>query len=249
MNKTSFYIGCAGFYNKHWREVFYPPSMLQRQWYDFYCKHFNSLELNATFYSFPTLAKMRKWHDDSPEGFRLSVKAPRYITHVKSLKDCSDKIREFYDVCREGLGPKLGKLLFQLPPSYTFSEERLDRILAALEPGFISVVEFRHSSWWQQFVYDRLSEHGIIFCSTSYPDLPQDIITMGGMSYLRLHGIPRIFYSSYTMEEQSAILDVLNAREGLKEAFVYFNNTASQAGIVDAGEFRDMVRARASARL
>lgn len=218
--------------------------MLQRQWFSFYCQHFNSLELNSTFYSFPTLAKMKMWYDDSPDNFRLSVKAPRYITHMKSFKDCSDKIREFYDVCHQGLGHKLGKLLFQLPPSYTFSEDKLDRILAALEPGFTSVVEFRHNSWWKQFVYDKLSEHGIIFCSPSYPELPTDIITMKGAAYLRLHGIPRIFYSSYTMEEQSAILDVLQETKDMKEVFVYFNNTASEAGIVDAGEFRDLVKTR-----
>lgn len=242
MNNTSFYIGCAGFYNKHWRDIFYPRALLQREWFSFYCRHFNSLELNTTFYAFPTLEKMKKWHDDCPEGFRMSVKAPRYITHVKSFRDCADKVREFYDVCQEGLGNKLGKLLFQLPPSYIYSEERLDRILASLEPGFGSVVEFRHNSWWNQLVFEKLSGHGIIFCSTSYPQLPRDIITMSGTVYLRLHGVPKIFYSAYTLEEQSAILNELKAMVELKEAFVYFNNTASQAGIIDAGEFRDMAK-------
>lgn len=244
MNSASLHIGCAGFYNKHWRDIFYPKELLQRQWFSFYCQHFNSLELNNTFYSFPTLEKMKKWHDDSPEGFRMSVKAPRYITHVKSFKDCSDKVREFYDICREGLGPKLGKLLFQLPPSFSFSEERLDRILDTLEPGLISVLEFRHNSWWNQAVYEKFAAHGLIFCSTSFPQLPRDIVAIAGTVYMRLHGVPKIFYSPYTLEEQSAILDELKQIVELREAFVYFNNTASEAGIIDAGEFRDMARTR-----
>src|ERR1043165_722031 len=105
------HIGCSGFSYKEWKDVFYPPRLPQRLWFDHYSSRFSTLELNVTFYRFPQLKMLQAWYDKSPGGFIFSVKAPRLITHYKQLKDCQDLLNDFYTVCRDGLKEKLGPLL------------------------------------------------------------------------------------------------------------------------------------------
>ena len=107
-----------------------------------------------SFYRFPQLKMMKNWYIKSPRGFLFAVKAPRLITHLKKLNDCEVLLKDFYNVCREGLKEKLGPVLFQFPPSYQFTEERLAKIISSADPQFTNVIEFRHESWWKKEVYD-----------------------------------------------------------------------------------------------
>ena len=122
-----YHIGCSGFYNKDWKNDFYPNGLAQRKWFEYYCTQFNSLELNTTFYRFPRVEFLQKWYDKSPSDFKFSVKAPRLITHFKQLKDCERLLDDFYSTIREGLKEKLGTVLFQLPAKIIYSEELLLR--------------------------------------------------------------------------------------------------------------------------
>src|SRR5690606_2734683 len=106
-------------------------------------------------------------------------------------------IDEFTAIVQQGLGKKLAYILYQMPPSYSYSEERMDDIVHHLSYQWQNVIEFRHASWWQEEVYHRLEAHQIHFCSVSYPGLPGDYITTGGMLYRRMHGVPELFKSSY----------------------------------------------------
>src|SRR5438552_2755153 len=126
-----FNIGCSGYYNRHWKGIFYPKKLPQNKWFEFYCQQFNSVELNSTFYKLPSEKGLQTWFNKSPDDFTFSVKAPRLITHFKKFNDCKRLINDFYSACEKGLGHKLGCILFQLPPSIIFNENNLSQITSA----------------------------------------------------------------------------------------------------------------------
>ncbi len=226
--------GCSSYYNRKWIDIFYPQALPTKDWFAYYCKHFNTYELNASFYKFPTAKSLNAWDKRSPDGFVFSVKAPKIITHTKKFIACEAELTEFYQACREGLKDKLGCVLFQLPPSFAYSPEKLTLIINALRPDFKNVIEFRNASWWTQEVFDAFIKNKLIFCSVSYPNLPNAIIATTLTGYVRLHGDPKLFYSEYSEAELSKICNELERARKIKTAFIYFNNTASTAGILNA---------------
>lgn len=227
-------IGCSGFSYKEWKDVFYPVKLQQREWFVYYCSHFNTLELNVTFYRFPTVAGLQKWYDKSPPGFLFAVKVPKQITHFKQLKDCDKYLDDFYTAIREGLKEKAGPVLFQFPPKFNYTEERLQSIIYNFDASFINVVEFRHSSWWNNDLYSSFIKHNIIFCATSHPDLPDDVIVTGSMAYYRFHGVPTLYYSQYEVPILKKVADELANHHSLKKIFCFFNNTAGVGAIENA---------------
>jgi uncharacterized protein YecE (DUF72 family) len=235
------WIGCSGFYNRHWKGIFYPEQLPQSKWFAYYSSRFNTLELNTTFYKFPTAQSLHKWYSMSPPGFAFAVKAPKLITHFKKFKECDRQIGEFYVACEQGLMEKLGCVLFQLPPQVQYSEERLEHILCCLKPGFTNVIEFRHKSWWTKKVYDELTRHQVIFCSVSHPALPDTLIANMPTIYVRIHGVPRMFYSDYSEADQQKLIAAIEKKAKVKEGFVFFNNTAGDAGILNAVQFQKMI--------
>ena len=232
------HTGCSGFYNRHWKGVFYPEKLAQSQWFAFYCEHFNTIELNITFYKFPTVKMLDVWYKKSPADFSFAVKAPRLITHYKKLKDCSPQIDDLYNACELGLRDKMGCLLFQFPPSFKYDEASLDMILKSMKPQCRNVVEFRNAGWWNKEVYDALTANDIIFCSVNHPKLPEDIIKTSSTLYVRLHGYPQIFYSSYSDEFLLNLHNSIVSNENINDAYVLFNNTAGTAGILNAQRFK-----------
>ena len=225
--------GCSSYYNRQWLGIFYPEGMPTKEWFAYYCTQFNTFELNASFYKFPTAKTLQTWHKKSPDRFVYSIKAPKLITHTKKFVDCAHELVEFYEACESGLKDKLGCVLFQLPPSYHYTPERLALILTNINPDFDNVIEFRNTSWWTKEVYQAFIQHKLIFCSVNYPKLPTDVIATAKTAYVRLHGNPRLFYSEYSYDELNELMHQLAAHK-FKQAFVYFNNTASPAGILNA---------------
>lgn len=240
MKTKNINIGCSSYYNYQWTEVFYPKDIGRNKWFEFYCRHFNTYELNGTFYKFPTVKSLQTWYNKAPEGFVFSLKVPKHITHIKRLNDCERELNDFYAVCREGLSDKLGCVLFQLPPSFSYNEERLELVLKGANPDFKNVVEFRHESWWREEVYQALAKSNIAFCSVNYPKLPTRVVATNNIGYYRFHGNPRLFYSEYGTEELKTTLNELQENDAIKEAYVYFNNTASTAAIINALEFKNL---------
>src|SRR6185436_3494437 len=129
MSKIKWQIGCSGFHYKEWKGIFYPEALPQKEWFGFYTQHFNSLELNTTFYRFPVLKSLENWYNISPPGFLFAVKVPRLITHYKKFRDCKRLIDDFYTLVTKGLKEKLGPVLFQLPPNFSYTNERLTLII------------------------------------------------------------------------------------------------------------------------
>lgn len=238
--KPTIHIGCSAFNNDYWKGIFYPEDLPRTKRFLFYAQHFSTYELNGTFYRMPTVKTLKTWHDMVADDFVFSVKANRNITHYKKFKDCSAAIAEFYAIVRDGLGKKLGCVLFQLPPSFAYSEENLRLILDGLDSSFSNVVEFRHESWWRADVFEALSLRGITFCGVSYPKLPQTLAATSNTGYVRLHGRPKLFYSGYTDAELRSLLAEIMAKKW-EQVFVYFNNTADIHGIADALRFEEML--------
>lgn len=197
-------------------------------WFSFYAQHFDTVELNASFYRFPTPSSVRRWYLQAPEGFVYSVKAPRIITHLKRFKDCEGLLNEFYLVLEKELKEKLGCVLFQLPPSLQAEHELLTRILRLMNPRFKNVIEFRHASWWTPWVYNAMRSNGIAFCSVHAPGLPADLVSTSNHAYHRFHGIPW-YAQEYTHDELKAWADRFRQLDAAY-VWIYFNNdTAAYA--------------------
>ncbi|HEV2691714.1 MAG TPA: DUF72 domain-containing protein [Verrucomicrobiae bacterium] len=230
------HVATSGWYYREWKGAFYPDDLASHRWFRHYASQFNTVELNAPFYRWPKPATVKTWNRNAPENFRYSIKVNRLITHEKRFQGTQDAIREFYQIA-DVLGPKLGCFLFQLPPNFEFTRDRLELILSQLDPTHRNVLEFRHVSWWTQEVYVALREHKAIFCSVSAPKLPSDLIVTADDLYVRFHGPKRWFYEPYS-EEQLADWTARIAASGAKAAWIYFNNTADGSAIGNAFEMR-----------
>jgi uncharacterized protein YecE (DUF72 family) len=239
-------IGCSGFHYPEWKETFYPEGLAKRKWFEHYCSVFNTLELNATFYRYPKVETLKSWHLRSPSNFRFSVKVPRHITHYRKLVNTEQQLKLFYGTVSEGLGEKLGCVLFQLSPLMKYTEENLELLVRAIDASFMNAVEFRHPSWWNRQVYQTLRRNKIIFCSISHPSLPADIITTHDVAYFRFHGSPVLYRSKYKLNELRRVYNHLVTAGEHKEAYVYFNNTASGAAISNAKAFMRVAHAGAA---
>jgi len=228
------HIGCSGFHYKDWRGKFYPEKLAMKNWFDYYCEHFRTLELNVTFYRFPQLKFLQNWHQKAPAAFRFSVKAPKAITHFKQFHDTARMINDFYETINDGLQEKLGPVLFQVPPRFSYNEERLERITKSFDPSFNNVAEFRHISWWRDDVYKTLAENKITFCGQSHPLLPDDVIVNTTSVYYRFHGVPDLYRSPYTSEFLQRVIDDVKAHSDTKEGWFYFNNDYDAVGVENA---------------
>lgn len=232
-------IGCSGWFYWDWRGPFYPIQMPTSQWFSHYAENFDTVEINASFYSWPTVAGVRAWlrplPDDQP--FVFTVKASELITHVRRFHDCKDMIADFGYVA-DLLGPRMGCLLFQLPPSFHYERERLDRIVAQLEPGRRNVVEFRHGSWWNAEVYAAFRDTGTIFCACSGPGLPDDMVRTADEIYVRFHGTARWYNHLYPESEMVEWARRIEG-SGARRVWAYFNNDYHTHAITNARQLRD----------
>lgn len=241
---AKWFIGCSGFHYKHWKGIFYPEKLAQNKWFDFYCEHFNTLELNVTFYRFPQLSFLQTWYNKSTSSFRFAVKAPKAITHYKKFNDTERMLSDFYSTIEEGLKDKLGTVLFQMPPRYDYKEEKLEKIISALDTSFNNVLEFRHESWWNAEVYKELSKNKISFCGMSHPLLPDEIIQNTSVLYYRMHGVPDLYQSPYNISSLKKIVDEVEACSKTKKAYLYFNNDIDGSAFRNAAEMIELIKSR-----
>lgn len=214
-----YYLGCSGWYYEHWKNKFY-HGLEKKDWFKFYVKNFNSVEINSTFYHVPKQSTVKSWAYKAPDNFKYSVKVNRLITHYKKFNKTKSVLKEFYQLLKI-LGDKLGCVLFQLPPSIKFDKILLKKILNQLDFSFKNVIEFRHKSWWNNEVYDILKENNTTFCSVSAPSLPSDIIKTSNEIYYRFHG--KQWYN-YDYSEKELTKFAKSIKKSTKTVWVYFNN-------------------------
>jgi uncharacterized protein YecE (DUF72 family) len=233
-------IGCSGYHYAEWKGLFYPQGLAKNKWFSFYCEHFNTIELNNTFYRFPRVEVLKNWFEKSPADFSFSVKAPRVITHFKKLKEAQRYLSDFYNAVREGLREKAGVVLFQFPSDFHFDHDRLGRITGLLDPSFTNVVEFRHSSWWNETAFSALKDHGISFSGMSHPSLPDRVIKTTDTIYYRFHGVPHLYISTYEVQQLEKVARAIQQLEGTNSVFLYFNNTTEGAAITNAKQLQEI---------
>jgi uncharacterized protein YecE (DUF72 family) len=235
-------IGCSGFAYKEWKDAFYPPKLPQSRWFAYYASQFNTLELNVTFYRFPSLKSLQGWYEKAPDDFSFSAKVPRSITHYKRFSETEGMLEDFYGLLKEGLREKLACVLFQLPPQLTYHENRLERILMQMNDAFSNVIEFRHESWWRMDVQQALAARNVAFCGVSFPTIIfDDPVFNTATAYYRFHGVPRLFYSQYSDTFVKDKVDRI-ANSDARKAYLYFNNTASMAALTNARYAQGLVQ-------
>ena len=232
-----FHVGCSGWFYWHWRDAFYPEGLPSSRWFEHYASQFRTVELNAPFYSWPTLATVGTWKKQvGRRRFTYAIKVNELITHTKRFVRTATLVKDFCFIA-DLLGPHFGCFLFQLPPSFHYSAPALKRILVQLHPRYLSVVEFRHKSWWNERVYDAFRSANAVFCSASAPGLPQELVKTADDVYIRFHGTQRWYRHDYSAEEL-AIWTARIADSGAKRVWAYFNNDREGYAIKNAHELR-----------
>jgi uncharacterized protein YecE (DUF72 family) len=244
--RQSAFIGCSGWRYWKWRDSFY-TDVPQPDWFDHYLKNFDTVEINASFYSWPTVAAVQAWRRaPGKKKFVYTVKVCELITHIKKFKGTKTLVRDF-GMIADILGDRMGCFLFQLPPSYRYTKTRLNGIVSQLDPARRNVVEFRHASWWNEEVYAAFRKAGIIFCSCSGPRLPDELIRTADEIYVRLHGPKRWYRHDYSKEELTEWATRIRA-SGAERAWVYFNNDNDARAPKNAIALRRMLARSATLR-
>jgi uncharacterized protein YecE (DUF72 family) len=221
-------IGCSGWNYAHWRHgVFYPPRLAARNWLRFYAQHFDTVEINTTFYRLPKAAAVARWVDETPDDFLFAVKVSRYITHVKRLNDVAPNLALLYERIAPLLASsKLGPLLWQLPPTYKRDDDRLARALEAFPPEQRHAVEFRHESWFTPEVMALLRERNVALVIGDRPQVHafQTHELTADFTFVRFHAGTRGRNGNYSHRELGVW--VRRLREWSREAdvYAYFNN-------------------------
>jgi uncharacterized protein YecE (DUF72 family) len=228
----SIFIGTSGFSYSYWKGRFYPQELASSKWLNYYSSQFNTIELNTTYYRFPIVKNLKAAAAATGEDFRFSIKIHRLITHYRKMKDVRTKIREFMDLAREGLGHKLRCILYQLPATFTYSEERLNDIIESVEHSSENIIEFRHESWFKKRIVKALRDANLSICSVSFPGLPETNLLSTKLFYKRMHGVPKLFESSYTKKALKELAK--NIPAAAEEVYIYFNNTMYEAGYTNA---------------
>jgi uncharacterized protein YecE (DUF72 family) len=239
------HIGCSGWVYPHWRERFYPRDVPQRAWLDYYAKHFDTVEINNTFYRLPKPSAVEGWVEHSPPGFVFAVKASRYLTHIKRLKTLDPYVDRFYEPLETLVkSEKLGTLLWQFPPNFQRDTDRLSRALRELPAGR-HAFEFRHESWFNNEVYDLLSEHGVALVigdeSSRWISTPH--VRTTDWTYLRFHHGSRGRHGNYSAAEIETWARRISQWRRDTEVYAYFNNDWEGYAIRNAKRLKELLKA------
>jgi len=236
------YIGTSGWHYKHWLGSFYPQDLPAKEMLRFYARHFDTVEVNNTFYHLPAPTTFDYWGDHSPTRFLFAVKGNRFITHMKKLKDPESSTAKFF-LGAERLGNKLGPILFQLPPRWNVNIERLRNFLEVLPKQNRYVIEFRDESWMLEEVFEVLRQHNAAFCIHDLGDHQTPLEITADFTYLRFHGPGSAKYiGSYSRRNlQDWASKIVDWQKRLTAVYVYFNNDIGCAAVRNAIELKGLL--------
>ena len=218
-------IGCSGWNYESWKDLFYGGKPA-RQWLRHYAHHFETVEVNNTFYRLPLISSVARWAEETPPGFLFAVKASRYLTHVKRLTDLGEGVRRYYERLDPLLrSPKLGPVLWQLPGNFRRDDDRLAATLQALPPGR-HCFEFRHASWFVEPVYELLRKHDVALVIGDRPEVRdfQSHEFTADWTYVRFHYGSRGRRGNYSESELEEWARHFESWRREVEIFAYFNN-------------------------
>ena len=234
-------VGTSGFDYRDWRGAFYPRFIRSTDRLAYYAEHFATVELNVTFYRMPAADAFRGWRDGVPDDFRFAVKASRYLTHTLRLLEPERPVDYLWERASI-LGPRLGVVLLQLPPSLEFEPERLARTLGSFAGRVPVAVEPRHRSWFVDETWDLLQEHGAAFVLADRRGPITPVVATTAWTYLRLHAgrsSPSPCYGDRALRSWVSRLDTLGAPG--REGWVFFNNDHRACAVRDAATFEAML--------
>jgi uncharacterized protein YecE (DUF72 family) len=227
---------------KHWLDIFYPRGLPGSEQLPFYAQHYDTVEINFSFYRLPERSVFEQWRAQTPEGFLFAVKGSRYLTHMKKLKDPEEPLSRLLDRAG-GLEDKLGPILFQFPHTWHANLERLQGFLQALEPhaGQRFAFEFRHSSWLVPAVFTMLEEARVALCLPVDPGLPLQMRLTADWTYIRMHRGK--WGTGYSDEELTAWADHIRTfRRDHIDTYLYFNNDPEGHALRDADRIEQMLQ-------
>jgi uncharacterized protein YecE (DUF72 family) len=235
------HIGTSGWHYAHWRGPFYPAKLQPGKMLSWYAGYFDTVEINNTFYGMPTANALKIWCKETPADFCFAVKASRYITHIRKLKESGEAVEKFLTQMKT-LGLRLGPILFQLPPGWQINLQRLEDFLAALPRKHRYVFEFRNPTWNIPKVYDALRRHNAAFCIYELAGFLAPLELTADFTYVRLHGPGDKYQGDYSRSTLRAWAKRIEAwRKELKHIFVYFDNDQAAFAAKNALELKHMV--------
>lgn len=212
------WVGTSGYNYPEWKGSFYPDTLPAAKMLPYYAERFPTVEINYTFYRMPNEKLVSGWAAQTPEPYRITLKAPRRITHDSRLKNCGELVQGFCRVAAS-LGPKLGALLFQLPPNMKKDLGVFDAFLADLPPRLCGAFEFRHPSWFDDEVFERLRARNLALCVSDSEKLSAPVVVTADYAYFRLRD------EGYTPDDIARWADTIaSATSGCTDVFVYFKH-------------------------
>lgn len=233
------YIGTSGWNYDGWKGNFYPAGVTQKNFLSAYAENFSTSEINTSFYGLPSTQTVKNWKKATPDDFIFAIKASRYITHNKKLKDPKDSVQRFFEAIRP-LGDKTGPILFQLPPKWKVNTERLSDFLKIIaRRKYRYTFEFRHDSWHCEEVYDLLRKYNAALCLYDLAQFQSPEIVTADFIYIRLHGPSENKYQgSYDTKTLKAWAAKMKDWSKKKDVYCYFDN--DQKGYAPADALRLM---------
>lgn len=240
------YIGCSGYSYNDWTGKFYPSDLSKSQWLTHYSDHFNTVEINNTFYKAPSQKVLSRWKEQTPPDFKFTIKAYRFFTHMKKLK-VDDAFLESLHMFQDTISimhDKMGCMLWQLPRNLKMNLEKLGALSSNLDHSVHHVIEFRDLSWFNEEVYQALEQNQLAYCMLSAPGkLPEDTRATGPAAYLRFHGKSKWYHYLYSDEELMDWKKKLQKLKGIEELYIYFNNDVNAHAVENALSLRRMMKA------
>ena len=217
-------VGCSGWEYKHWRGDFYPAEIPKTKWFEYYAARFDTVEINNSFYRLPEQETFARWRERAPMRFLYAVKASRFLTHMKKLKDPEEPIDRLFTRMR-ALGKHLGPVLYQLPPNFKLDRGRLEHFLQAIPKDVRQVIEFRDPSWYADDVAAMLERYGVARCLHDMKGSATGQERVGPFAYVRFHGASGTYTGDYPDDRLERWADWLaEQRAAGIDVYAYFNN-------------------------
>lgn len=239
--RNGVHIGTSGWHYKHWCGPFYEAKLPASKMLAEYYQHFDTVEVNNSFYRLPTAEAFRCWRESTPKNFLFAVKGSRFITHMKKLKDPENALENLIPRAEE-LKEKLGPILWQLPPHWAINTDRLEEFLSALPRNHRYAIEFREQSWHTPRVYDILRKHNAAFCIFELNGRHSPLEVTADWTYVRLHGPGGPYQGSYSTAKLQRWADWIGRQmQQLKAVYVYFDNDQAAYAVHNALELKQLV--------
>jgi len=246
MAKGKLYIGTSGWVYSHWEGIFYPEDLSGKDKLKYFSQHFKTTEINYSFYHLPKATTYQNWYKQTPKDFIFSIKASRFITHIKRLKDVKIPWKTFLENALN-LKEKLGPILFQFPPNFSATEEnikRLEKFLTILRSRVSGkyAFEFRHETWCNEKIYKLLKKYNCAWVISNSSSFPKAEEITANFIYIRMHGSKVLFSSKYTNKELKDLAQKIKKwQKENKDVYIYFNNDALGYAVENAKQLLNYV--------